>query len=106
MTRKDLLDIIESLLEVVNNLSSKGPDEEEKKKLDQLADALDTAQNSLMKLIVKEHDAEVVRLGKELGAVQARIRKDLTELEKMQNILDGIGQAVALTTEIIKLSGV
>ena len=106
MTRKDLLNIIESLLEVVNNLSSKGPDEEEKKKLDQLADALDTAQNNLMKLIVKEHDAEVIRLGKELGAVEARIRSELTDLEKLKGILDRIGQAVALATEIIKLSGV
>jgi hypothetical protein len=106
MTKKDLLDSIESLLEVINSLYSKGPSVEEKKEMDELADKLDKAQNRLVKLMIQENDAEYVKLTGELGAVNSRIKHDLTALEKLRKILDGVKQAVELTTEIVKLLAV
>jgi hypothetical protein len=103
---KDLLDIIEFLLEVINNLSSKSPSEEEKKELDELADKLDMAQNRLVKLIIKENDAEYRKITGELGAVISGIKKDLIELENLKNILSGVKQAVELITQVVMLLGV
>ena len=103
MTKKDLLDNIESLLVVINSLYSKDPSEEEKKEIDELAEKLDRAQNRLVKLMIQENDAEYVRLARDLGAVNSQIHHDLTALEKLRKILDGVKQSVEVITEIVKL---
>ena len=119
MTRKDLLDIIEYVLEVINNLYSKRPSEEEKKEpgdkkketgkwaddLDEWADELDMAQNQLAKSIIQENDAEYLKLTEELGAVISGIRKDLIELENVRDIVGGVKGAVGLITQIVTLLG-
>ena len=106
MTKKDLLDNIELLLEVINSLYSKDLSEEEKKEMGELADKLDKAQNRLVKLMIQENDAKYVKFTEELGAVNSRIKQDLTAFEKLRKILDGVKQAVELITEIVKLLGV
>lgn len=105
MTKRDLLDIIESLLEGINVLISKGPSEEEKKELDELADELDEAQNKLVKLMIQENDAKYVKLTEKLDEVNSQIKDDLTALENLRKILDGIKQAVGVVIEIVKLVG-
>ena len=120
MTKKDLLDSIEFLLEVVNNLYSKGTGEDatkepgDKKKehdkwaddLDEWADELDTAQNRLAKRIIRENDTGYVKITGELGTVISGIKKDLTELENVRNVLNGVKQAVGLVTQVVTLLGV
>jgi hypothetical protein len=105
MTKRDLLDIIELLLKDITRLYSKGPSEEEKKELDQLADELDEAQNKLAKRVIQENDAKYVDLTDKLGEVNSQIKDDLTKLEQLRKILDGIKQAVKLIIEIVELVG-
>jgi NurA-like 5'-3' nuclease len=105
MTKRDLLDIIESLLEGINVLISKSPSEEEKKELDELADELDEAQNKLVKLMIQENDAKYVKITEKLDEVNSQIKDDLTALENLRKILDGFKQAVGLVIEIVKLVG-
>jgi len=106
MTKKELLDIIESLLEAINSLYAKGPTEEEKKEMDDLAEGLDQAQNKLVKLMIRENDAEYVGLTEKLAAVNSQIKDDLTALEGLRKLLDEVKQGVELITAIVKLVGV
>jgi len=103
MTKKELLDSIESLLIAINILISKEPGETEQKELDDLAGKLDKAQNSLVKLMIRENDAEYMKLAGELGAVNSRIKQDLTALETLGKALDEVKQAVALISKIVEL---
>src|SRR4030067_1333343 len=105
MTKKDLLDIIESLLEAINSLYAKGPTEEEKKEMDDLAEELDQAQNKLVKLMIRENDAEYVGLTEKLDAVNSQIKDDLTALEGLRKLLDGVKQGGEGIPESVKLVG-
>jgi hypothetical protein len=106
MTKKELLDSIESLLININILISKVPSENEEKELDDLAGKLDKAQNRLVKLMIRESDAEYLKLAGELGKVNSRIKQDLTALETLGKALEGVKQAVALISGIVELCAV
>lgn len=106
MTKRELIDIIELLFEVINDLYARGPGAEEKKQLDGLADTLDRAQNRLVKLMIRENDARYVELTEELGAVNSRIKQDLIGLGAVNKLLDEIRQATDLVANIVLLFGV
>ena len=104
MTKDELLEMTDKLFEVLNELYSRDPSGTEKSKLDEQRDKLDDAQRKLVKLIIKEDDAEYVTLTNELAVVNTRIKEDLTDLATLNQTLQNIEQAVGLITQIVALA--
>ena len=106
MTKKELLDLIDSMFDTITFLYSKNPGESIAMELGRLSDELDRAQNRPVRIIIRQNDSEYERLSAELNAVNSQLQQDLSDLQSISKLLDGITEAVQLVMSIVKLLAV